>query len=159
MARATIQQICRKVPPTLYSIPLRQALLASASISVVPTTPFTLSSPIASITASATRSAFNGFSTAAPASHVKRPPIIEFTILPALPKNAIGKVNVLEESYRNPGRRKMLRSFGREDAIVDSASLLVVIYRLGRIGVPAAAEMKTKDGTFCEDASMASVIA
>ena len=54
---------------------------------------------------------------------------------------------------------KMLRSLGKEEAIVDSASLLVVMYRLGSIGVPAAAEMKTKEGTFCEEASCASVIA
>ena len=42
---------------------------------------------------------------------------------------------------------KILLSFGRDDAIVDSASLFVVIYRLGSIGAPAAAEIKTKDGT------------
>lgn len=42
---------------------------------------------------------------------------------------------------------KILRSFGREDAIVDSASLLVVMYLFGRMGVPAAAEMKTNEGT------------
>ena len=43
--------------------------------------------------------------------------------------------------------------------MVDSASRLVVIYRLGSIGAPAAAEMKTKEDTFWEDASWASVIA
>ena len=37
--------------------------------------------------------------------------------------------------------------------MVDSASRFVVIYRLGRIGVPAAAEMKTKEGTSCNEAS------
>ena len=131
-----------------YSIPRRQALLARFSISVIPTTPLMVSSPIASTTASATISAFSGFSTAAPASHVKRPPIAEFTILPALPKNAMGKVNVRDESYRNPGRIKMFRSLGNEEAIVDSASLLVVMYRLGNIGAPAAADMKAKEGTF-----------
>lgn len=35
----------------------------------------------------------------------------------------------------------MLRSFGNDDAIVDSASRLVVIYRFGSMGVPAAAEI------------------
>ena len=53
----------------------------------------------------------------------------------------------------------MLLIFGNDDAIVDSASLFVVMYRLGRIGVPAAAEMKTNDGTFCALASCASAIA
>lgn len=74
-------------------------------------------------------------------------------MLPALPKNAIGKVKVRDESYRNPGRMKILRSFGNEDAMVDSASLLVVMYLLGRIGVPAAAEMKTNDEQFWAAAS------
>ena len=136
-----------------YSIPLRHALLARLSISLVLTTPFTLSSPIASTTASATKSAFNGFSTAAPANQVNRPPTIEFTMLPALPKKAIGNVKVRDESYRKPGRIKMLRSLGNEDAMVDSASLLVVMYLLGRIGVPAAAEMKTNDEVFWAVAS------
>ena len=54
---------------------------------------------------------------------------------------------------------KILRSLGNEEAIVDSASLLVVMYRLGSMGAPAAAEMKTKEGTFWEDASWARVIA
>ena len=54
---------------------------------------------------------------------------------------------------------KILRSLGNEEAIVDSASRLVVIYRLGSMGAPAAAEMKTKEGTFWEDASWARVIA
>lgn len=54
---------------------------------------------------------------------------------------------------------KILRSLGNEEAIVDSASRLVVIYRLGSIGAPAAAEMKTKEGTFWEEASWARVIA
>ena len=54
---------------------------------------------------------------------------------------------------------KILRSLGNEDAIVDSASRLVVMYRLGSMGAPAAAEMKTKEGTFWEDASWARVIA
>lgn len=54
---------------------------------------------------------------------------------------------------------KILRSLGNEEAIVDSASRLVVIYRLGSMGAPAAAEMKTKEDTFWRDASLASVIA
>lgn len=54
---------------------------------------------------------------------------------------------------------KILRSLGNEEAIVDSASRLVVMYRLGSMGAPAAAEMKTKDGTLWEDASCARVIA
>ena len=42
---------------------------------------------------------------------------------------------------------------------MDSASRLVVIYRFGSMGAPAAAEMKTKEGTPWKDASCASVIA
>ena len=60
----------------------------------------------------------------------------------------MGNVKVRDESYRNPGRMKILRSLGNDEAMVDSASLLVVIYLLGKIGVPAAADMKTKDETF-----------
>ena len=41
----------------------------------------------------------------------------------------------------------MYRILGKEDAIVDSASRFVVIYLFGNIGAPAAADMKTKDGT------------
>ncbi|KAL9033179.1 MAG: hypothetical protein Q9180_006088, partial [Flavoplaca navasiana] len=91
----------------------------------VPTTPLTPSSAIASTTASATRSAFNGFSTAAPARAVNRPPTMEFTMLPAAPANAIGRVNDLDESYKKPGRMKILRNFGNDDEMVDSASRLV----------------------------------
>ncbi|KAL8946622.1 MAG: hypothetical protein Q9222_007013 [Ikaeria aurantiellina] len=125
----------------IYSIPLLQATLAKSSILCVPTTPFTPSSSIASTTASATKSAFNGFSTAAPASGVNRPPTSEFTIFPALPAKAIGMVKALDESYRNPGRMNILLSFGNDDAMVDSASRFVVMYRFGSIGAPAAAEM------------------
>ena len=53
----------------------------------------------------------------------------------------------------------MLRSLGNAEAIVDSASRFVVMYRLGSMGAPAAAEMKTKEGTPWKDASCASVIA
>ena len=62
-------------------------------------------------------------------------------------------MKVRDESYKKPGRIKMLRSFGNEDAMVDSASLLVVMYLLGRIGVPAAAEMNTNDEAFWAAAS------
>lgn len=67
-------------------------------------------------------------------------------MFPALPANAIGSVNFRDKSYKKPGLMKILRSFGKEEAIVDSASRFVVIYRFGSIGVPAAAEMKTKEG-------------
>lgn len=43
--------------------------------------------------------------------------------------------------------------------MVDSASLLVVIYLLGRIGAPLAAEMNTKVGTFSLKDSCANAIA
>ena len=124
-----------------YSIPLLQAFVASASILSVATTPFTLSSSIASTTASATRSAFSGFSTAAPTSGVSLPPNIELTIFPAAPNAAIGIVNALEESYKNPGLIKILLILGKVDAMVDSASRFVDIYLDGSMGVPAAADM------------------
>ena len=53
----------------------------------------------------------------------------------------------------------MLLNFGNDEAIVDSASRFVLIYRDGRIGAPAAADMKTKVGTFSKFASCARVIA
>lgn len=87
-----------RYPDCVHSISLLQAFVASASISDVATTPLTLLSSIASTTASATKSGFNGFSTAAPASHVNLPPNIEFAILPALPASAMGRVNKREES-------------------------------------------------------------
>ena len=102
---------------------------------------------MASTTALASTCGFNGTSTAAPINGVNRPPKSWFVTLPRVPASAIGRVNNREESYRNPGRMKMLRSLGNEEAIVDSASLFVVMYRLGKIGVPAAADMKTKVGT------------
>lgn len=71
----------------------------------------------------------------------------------------MGKVNVLDESYRKPGRIKILRSLGNDEAIVDSASRLVVIYRLGNIGVPTAAEIYTKVGTCSASASWARTMA
>lgn len=54
---------------------------------------------------------------------------------------------------------KILRSLGNEEAMVDSASRFVVMYRLGSMGAPAAAEMKTKEGTWWKEASCASAIA
>ena len=81
-----------------YNMPLLHETVASASISLVPTTPLTELSSIASTTASATRSGFSGFSTAAPAIHDRRPPIIEFTMFPTLPAAAIGMVNIRDES-------------------------------------------------------------
>lgn len=127
---------------------LRQYADASASILVVSQTPFVFGFSMASTIALARISGFKGTSTAAPARDDNRPPIIWFAMLPIVPANAMGRVNSREESYKKPGRMKILRSLGKEDAIVDSASLFVVMYRLGNIGAPAAAEMKTKVGTF-----------
>lgn len=53
----------------------------------------------------------------------------------------------------------ILLRFGNDDEMVDSASLLVVMYRLGSMGAPAAAETKTKEGTLSATASCASVMA
>ena len=53
----------------------------------------------------------------------------------------------------------MCRILGNREAMVDSASRFVVMYRLGRIGVPAAAEIKTNAGTRCNDDSWARVMA
>ena len=53
----------------------------------------------------------------------------------------------------------MLRSEGKEDAIVDSASRFVEIYREGSIGAPAAAEMKMKEGMDWAEDSRARVMA
>lgn len=54
---------------------------------------------------------------------------------------------------------KILRSSGSEEDMVVSASLLVVIYLLGRIGAPEAAEMYTKVGTCSLEDSCASAMA
>ena len=143
----------------IHNIPLLHAVPASSSILSVPTTPFTPSFSTASTTASATRSAFKGFSTAAPANGVSLPPSNPLIAFPAKPPNAITRVNVLELSYRKPGRKKMLRSWGKEEAMVDSASRFALMYREGRSGAPAAAEMKTKEGTEREEAVRARVIA
>lgn len=53
----------------------------------------------------------------------------------------------------------MLRSSGRVEAMVASASLLVVMYLAGSIGAPAAAEMYTKAGTCSAEDSWASAMA
>ena len=53
----------------------------------------------------------------------------------------------------------MLRNSGKLEAMASSASLLVVMYLAGRIGAPAAADMKTKAGTFSLTDSWASAIA
>lgn len=50
---------------------------------------------------------------------------------------------------------KILRRSGSDEDIVDSASLLVLTYLLGRIGAPAAAEIYTKVGTCSKDDSCA----
>lgn len=123
------------------NIRLLHAADASISIPLVSATPLNLGFSTDSTTALATRSAFRGNSTAAPANDDKRPPTKEFTNAPIVPAAAIGNVSHREESYSRPGRMKMLRSLGSEDAIVDSASLFVVMYRLGSIGAPPAAEM------------------
>lgn len=48
---------------------------------------------------------------------------------------------------------------GKEDPIVDSAARFVVMYRLGKTGAPAAAEMYMKVGTFLVEDSRARTIA
>jgi hypothetical protein len=60
----------------------------------------------------------------------------------------MGNVNFLLESYKKPGRMKMLRRLGSDEDMVASASLLVVIYLLGNMGAPAAADTYTNVGTF-----------
>jgi hypothetical protein len=75
------------------------------------------------------------------------------------PPRAIGNVNFRLESNMKAGRMKILRSSGRVEAIVSSASLLVVMYRAGRIGAPAAAEMYTNAGTCSVRDSWANAIA
>lgn len=53
----------------------------------------------------------------------------------------MGRVNVRLESYMKGARMKMERMAGNLVEMSDSASRLVVMYRAGRMGVPAAAEM------------------
>lgn len=54
---------------------------------------------------------------------------------------------------------KILRSPGSLDSMVVSASRFVVIYRLGSIGAPEAADMYTNVGTCSLDDSFASAMA
>lgn len=141
-----------------YSIAFLQALVASASICLVPTTPLVDSSSKASTTASPTVSALSGFSAMAPRNPSLFPRNV-FTSDVRKPPKAIGRVNFRLESNMNPGLIKMLRSSGRVEVIVSSASLLVVMYLAGRTGAPAAAEMYTKAGTCSVEDSWASAIA
>lgn len=53
----------------------------------------------------------------------------------------------------------MERMEGKEELMVDSAARFVVMYRWGRIGAPAAAEMYMKIGTFLVEDSRARTIA
>lgn len=119
-----------------------QALVASVSICFVPTAPLVASSSIASTTASPTRSTCSGFSTIDPRNCSLLPKRL-LNSDPRNPPNAIGSVNFLVESYMNAGRIKILRRSESFDDMVASASLLVVIYLLGRMGAPPAAEMYT----------------
>lgn len=129
-----------------HSIVFLQAFVASASSCFVPTAPFVDSSSNASTTASPTTSTFNGFSAIAP----RKPSLFPRKVLNSeatKPPRAIGNVNFLLESYMKLGRIKILRSSGRSEVMVASASLLVLMYLAGRIGAPAAAEMYTNAGT------------
>lgn len=140
------------------SIVFLQAFVANCSICFVPTGPLVDSSSNASTTASPTTSTFSGFSAMDP----RNPSLLPRKLLNSAatnPPRAIGSVNFLLESYMKPGRIKMLRSSGSEDEIVASASRLVVMYRAGRIGAPAAAEMYTKAGTCSFEDSCASAMA
>jgi hypothetical protein len=78
---------------------------------------------------------------------------------PSQPPSAIGNVSFLLESNMNAGRTKILRRSGSFEVMAVSASLLVVMYLLGRIGAPAAAEMYTKVGTCSLEDSCASAMA
>lgn len=111
----------------LYSIFPLHAFVARLSISGTSIGPARSGSAIASITASPTTSAFSGLIAPAPISHVKRPPKKEFTVDAIPPKAAMGMVKDLEESYRKLGRRNILRIAGKFEAMIDSASRLVVM--------------------------------
>lgn len=58
-----------------------------------------------------------------------------------------------------PGRMNIERMEGKELDIVDSAARFVVMYRWGRTGAPAAADIYTKVGTFLVEDSRARRIA
>lgn len=134
------------------------AFVASASSCFVPTAPCVDSSSIASTTALPTTSTCRGFSTIVPRNWSLLPKM-ELNSEPIQPPSAIGKVSFLLESNMNPGRTKMLRRSGSLEDMVTSASLLVDIYLLGRIGAPAAAEMYTKVGTCSLEDSCANAMA
>lgn len=141
-----------------HSIAFLQAFVAKASICLVPTIPLDDSSSKASTTASPTVSTFSGFSAIEP----RNPSLFPRKVLTSdvrNPPRAIGRVNFRLESYMKPGLMKILRKSGRVEAIVSSASLLVVMYRAGRIGAPPAAEMYTNAGTCSVRDSCANAIA
>lgn len=129
------------------SILFLHALVASVSICFVPTAPLVFSSSIASTTASPTTSTCSGLPTIAPRKSSLLPKRV-LTSDPRKPPIAIGSVNFLLESYMNAGRINILRRSGNLDEIVVSASLLVVMYLLGSIGAPPAAEIYPNVGTF-----------
>lgn len=148
----------KQLPVGNQTILFLQALVASVSICFVPTAPCVDSSSIASTTASPTTSTCSGLSTIDPRNWSLLPKKA-LTSVPRNPPNAIGNVNFLLESYMNAGRIKILLRSGSFDDMVASASRLVVIYLLGRIGAPPAAEMNTNVGTCWPDDSCASAIA
>jgi hypothetical protein len=92
-------------------------------------------------------------------SHVKLPPVSEFARNPPYVTAAIGTVKDRLLSKRKPGRMKRLRIFGKVVEIVLSASRFVDIYRPGRIGAPAAAEIYANEPTPAFEASFASIMA
>lgn len=95
----------------------------------------------------------------APINQVKFPPVSEFTIKPPYVTAAIGIVNPLLESNKNPGRKNKFLIFGKFVAIESSASRFVLIYLAGKIGAPAAAEIYAKLLTPASFASLANTIA
>lgn len=142
-----------------HSMPFRHALLARSSISSVMTGPLVRLLSMASTTASATTSACSGFSTAAPNIGLSLLPDIQLRPARGNVPYANGTVKNLDESYKNPGLMKIFRISGNREAIVDSASRLVVMYLPGNIGAPPAADIKTKVLTFFAAASCARAIA
>ena len=124
--KSSVITYCLQDMIVAQSIPLRHALVASSSISSVCMGPFRVSSSIASTTASATESAFSGFSTAAPSNGERGRPRRVLSVAAGKVPYARGTVKKREESYRKPGRMKILRMLGKREAMVDSASRLVV---------------------------------
>lgn len=111
----------------LQSIFPLHAFVARASISGTSIGPDVFGSAKASTTASPTTSAFSGFMAPAPINHVNRPPKKELTVDATPPRAAMGIVNDLEESYRKLGRINILLMLGNVEAMVVSASRLVVM--------------------------------